>query len=116
MLNFLRVRPLRVNGVYYPELKYESSSPTDFMGFERLDRLETTPKLTRTFRSRPSHSNETSYGYFSQRTLTDIDEKRARTVVVDTLAFTTPWTSSASSETETDPRTEGGSSSVGSGG
>lgn len=104
-----------MNGVYYPELKYESSSPTDFMGFERLDRLETTPKLTRTFRSRPSHNNETSCGYFGQRASTPRHEKRARTVVVDTLAFTTPWTSSASSETETDPKAEGGSSSVGSG-
>ena len=45
----------------YPELKYESSSPMDLMGFERLERLETTPRLTSTFRSLPSHSREMSY-------------------------------------------------------
>ena len=49
-----------VSMLSYPELKYESSSPTDLMGFERLERFETTPKLTRMFRSRPSHNNETS--------------------------------------------------------
>ena len=45
----------------YPELKYESSSPMDLMGFERLERLETTPRLTSTFRSLPSHNREMSY-------------------------------------------------------
>ena len=35
------------------------------MGFDRLDRSETTPKLTSICFRRPSHNNETVYGVFN---------------------------------------------------
>lgn len=45
---------------YYPELKYDSSNPNDFIGFVPLERLDATPKPTRTFFKRPSQSNAMS--------------------------------------------------------
>ena len=49
-----------VRGCHYPELKYDNSSPIDLMGLERLERFETTPKLTSTLRRRPSQRSDTS--------------------------------------------------------
>lgn len=62
---------------YYPELKYDSSNPNDFIGFVPLERLDATPKPTRTFFNRPSQSNAISYmrnqrlsSYFPNRACT----------------------------------------------
>jgi len=58
----------------YPELKYETSRPRDFISFDLLEKSDTTPRLTSVFRKRPSHIRETS-------------------LFVEALAFTTPRTS-----------------------
>lgn len=47
--------------VYSGPEKYASSSPMDFIGLERFDKSETTPRLTSIFLMRPSHMSETSY-------------------------------------------------------
>lgn len=43
-----------------PELKYENSRPIALIGLNRLEKSETTPKLTSMFRNRPSHIKATS--------------------------------------------------------
>ena len=45
---------------FYSELKYDTSSPMAFIGFDLLEKSETTPKLTSIFLSLPSHMRETS--------------------------------------------------------
>lgn len=47
--------------LHYLELKYDSSRPMVLIGLERLDKFDTTPKLTRIFCRRPSHNIETSW-------------------------------------------------------
>lgn len=62
------------------------------IGFDRLDKSDTTPKLTSMFLSRPSHISETSWRTFSQTKWWTLQE-RGLTLLVDALAFTTPRTS-----------------------
>lgn len=45
----------------HSELKYASSRPMDRIGFERLEKSEMTPRLTRVLPIRPSHISETCY-------------------------------------------------------
>jgi hypothetical protein len=44
----------------YPLLKYDNSSPMAFIGFDLLDKSDTTPKLTSILLRRPSHIRDTS--------------------------------------------------------
>lgn len=49
-----------ITRLVYSELKYDTSSPMAFIGFDLLEKSETTPKLTSIFLSLPSHMRETS--------------------------------------------------------
>lgn len=79
----------------YSELKYDNSRPMALTGLEVRERLETTPRLTRRFRIRPSHIRDTScaqamYKIYGEARHIDCDY----TVDVDTFALTTPVISS----------------------
>jgi hypothetical protein len=65
------------------------------MGFDRLEKSETTPKLTSMLRRRPSHISETSCRETVSFVILAIQCQKV-TLFVDALAFTTPWTSSGS--------------------
>lgn len=56
----IQFRSLYHTELDHAELKYDNSNPIALIGFERLDKSDTTPKLTSMFLSRPSHINETS--------------------------------------------------------
>jgi hypothetical protein len=61
MVSCKTIKDLYLQLLVYSELKNATSSPSDFIGFDRLERSETTPRLTSMLRKRPSHMSDTSY-------------------------------------------------------
>lgn len=81
-----------VYSAFYPELKYETSRPRDFIGFDLLEKSDTTPRLTSIFRKRPSHIRETFCKKMNEGA-NQCEEREKLTLFVEALAFTTPRTS-----------------------
>src|ERR1700722_7494307 len=63
------------------------------IGFDLLEKSDTTPKLTSIFRNRPSHISDTSFYVASAHAYPRSQFERL-TLFVDALAFTTPRISS----------------------